>query len=90
MFEHDPKCDVCGDSQSHGTWLTSEEAAKYLKVKVRTLLFWVRQGNVPAYALSGTRRRVWRFRKPDLDAFLLARPVVISQVPAAPAERRGI
>jgi excisionase family DNA binding protein len=55
------------------TWLNTEEAARYLGVKPRTLLFWVRQGNIPAYALSGTRRRVWRFRKEDLDAALLSR-----------------
>lgn len=69
-------------------WLTSSEAAAYLKVKVRSLLLWVRQGQVPAYALSGTKRRVWRFRKLDLDAVLLSRPVVISKTPAGPAERR--
>ena len=43
-------------------WLTAIEGAKYLKVKVRTLLLWVRQGKVKAFALSGTKRRVWRFR----------------------------
>jgi excisionase family DNA binding protein len=38
-------------------WLTAAEAAAYLKVKSRTLLLWVRQGKVKAFALSGTRRR---------------------------------
>jgi len=33
-------------------WLTAAEAAQYLKVKVRTLLLWVRQGKVKAFALS--------------------------------------
>ena len=32
-------------------------------MKVRTLLLWVRQGKVKAFALSGTKRRVWRFRR---------------------------
>jgi len=32
-------------------WLTAVEAAQYLKVKVRTLLLWVRQGKVKAFAL---------------------------------------
>ena len=41
-------------------WLTAVEAAQYLKVRVRTLLLWVRQGKVKAFALSGTKRRVWR------------------------------
>jgi excisionase family DNA binding protein len=60
-------------------WLTGEEAAAYLKVKTRSLLLWVRQGKVQAYALSGTKRRVWRFRREDLDAALLGKPVISSQ-----------
>jgi excisionase family DNA binding protein len=78
-------------------WLTAAEAARYLKVKRRSLLLWVRQGRIKAYALSGTRRRVWRFRKHDLDSTLLSRDstllpraVVISETPAAPAERKDI
>jgi excisionase family DNA binding protein len=55
-------------------WLTAVEAAGYLKVKVRTLLLWVRQGKVKAFALSGTKRRVWRFRHSVLDAALLNPP----------------
>jgi hypothetical protein len=33
-------------------WLTSDEAALYLKIERRTLLQWVRQGKVRAYILS--------------------------------------
>jgi excisionase family DNA binding protein len=51
-------------------WLTSDEAAQHLKVKPRTLLFWVRQGKVKGYKLSGTKRHVWRFLRSDLDAAL--------------------
>lgn len=51
-------------------WLTAAEAAAYLKVRVRTLLLWVRQGKIKGYALSGTKRRVWRFLVDDLDAKL--------------------
>jgi excisionase family DNA binding protein len=69
-------------------WLTAAEAASYLKVKPRSLLLWVRQGKVQAYALTGTQRRVWRFRKQDLDAALLSRPVVSSDAPAVLTERR--
>ena len=53
-------------------WLTTTEAARYLKVKERTLLLWVRQGKVRGYALSGSKRRVWRFRKDDLDSGLFS------------------
>jgi excisionase family DNA binding protein len=69
-------------------WLTVAEAAKYLKVKHRTLLFWVRQGKVRAFALSSTKRRVWRFRQADLDAALLESSVLPSVAPSVrPAER---
>jgi excisionase family DNA binding protein len=68
-------------------WLTAAEASAHLKVKPRSLLLWVRQGKVQAYALTGTQRRVWRFRKEDLDAALLSRPVVSSDAPAVLTER---
>jgi excisionase family DNA binding protein len=71
-----------------GEWLTAGEAAAYLKVKVRTLLLWVRQGKVKGFALSGTKRRVWRFRRQDLDAALLESAVLPSESPSVrPAER---
>jgi excisionase family DNA binding protein len=69
------------------TWLTLSEAARHLKVKPRTLALWARQGKVKAYALSGTSRHVWRFRAEDLDAALLASPVLPSSPSSAvPAE----
>jgi excisionase family DNA binding protein len=69
-------------------WLTVTEAANHLKVKPRTLLLWVRQGKMKAFALSGTKRRVWRFRHADLDAALLESSVLPSISPSVrPAER---
>ncbi|MGA7557882.1 MAG: helix-turn-helix domain-containing protein, partial [Terriglobales bacterium] len=69
-------------------WLTVAEAAQHLKIKPRTLLLWVRQGKVKAFALSGTQRRVWRFRQADLDAALLESTVLPSTTPSVrPAER---
>lgn len=73
---------------SHSEWLTATEAAAYLKVKARTLLFWVRQGKVKAFALSGTKRRVWRFRQTDLDGVLLESPVLPSIPLSVRSERR--
>jgi excisionase family DNA binding protein len=71
-------------------WLTANEAAQYLKVRVRTLLLWVRQGKVKGFALSGIKRRVWRFRRQDLDAALLESAVLPSESPSVrPAERMG-
>ncbi len=72
----------------HLEWLTAAEAAAHLKIKVRTLLLWVRQGKVKAFALSGTKRKVWRFRQSDLDAALLESTVLPSLPPSVrPAER---
>ena len=69
-------------------WLTATEAAGYLRVKVRTLLLWARQGRVKGFALSGTTRKVWRFRCTDLDAALLEPSVLPSETPSVrPAER---
>ena len=71
-------------------WLTAAEAAHYLRVKVRTILLWARQGKVKGFALSGTTRKLWRFRKSDLDAALLESPVLPSEPPSVrPAERMG-
>jgi excisionase family DNA binding protein len=52
-------------------WMTTKEAAQYLKVPPRTLLDWARRGSVRGYKLSGTERHVWRFLQEDLDAALL-------------------
>jgi len=57
-------------------WLTPAEAAAYYKVKPGSLLNWVRQGRVPAYKMSGTKRHIWRFRREDLDAALLSNRVL--------------
>lgn len=59
-------------------WLTAAEAAAYLKVKVRTLLEWTRQGKVKGYILSGTHRVTWRFLVLDLDATMKAPSVAES------------
>jgi excisionase family DNA binding protein len=56
--------------QTPSEWLTTAEAAAYLRTKPRTLLKWVREGSMKAWPLHGTRRRTWRFRKEDLDSAL--------------------
>jgi len=62
-------------------WLTAAEAAAYLKVEVRTLLKWTRKGQLKGYSLSGSKRRVWRYLRADLDAALFGNPVVIDSQP---------
>lgn len=59
--------------QHETEWLTAREAAAHLRVKARTLLLWTRQGRVNGYALSGSKRRVWRYLREDLDAALLGK-----------------
>lgn len=73
------------------TWFTTAEAARYLKVKTRTILFWARSRKIKAYPLTGTKRRVWRFLHCDLDAFLIhSRPVLSSaQLSVRSTERRA-
>ncbi len=58
-------------------WLTSREAASYLRIESRTLLQWAREGKVKGHVLSGIRRHVWRFRHVDLDAMLLKQSVAL-------------
>jgi len=69
-------------------WLEAKEGAAYLKVKPRTLLLWTRQGKIKGYALSGAKRRRWRYRREDLDAALIGRPVVLSEAPSVLNEGR--
>jgi excisionase family DNA binding protein len=51
-------------------WLNSREAAAYLGVAARTVVFWARTGRIPAHRLSGAQRITWRFRSDELDGFL--------------------
>jgi len=71
-------------------WLTAEEAAAHLKVKTRTLLLWVRQKKFRGYVLSGIKRRVWRFRKADLDTILFAHDAgVLFSIPPSVLVTKG-
>ena len=69
-------------------WMTTDEAASYLKVKPRTLLLWSRQGKVKGYPLSGTKRRVWRYRREELNAAVFGDPVICSVTPSVLFEGR--
>src|SRR5689334_15632129 len=68
--------------QQQTEWLTVQEAADHLRVKTRTLLLWTRQGKINGYVLSGTRRRVWRYLRTELDAAVLGRPMLCSISPS--------
>ncbi len=54
--------------QSDSSWLTTEEAARYLRINVGTLRRWAREGTIPAAKLGN--RGGFRFKREDLDRFL--------------------
>lgn len=56
-------------AEEHADVLTAEEAAKYLRVSLKTLYRLVAAGRVPGQKVG----RMWRFRQSDLVAFLQAR-----------------
>src|SRR5579871_3083788 len=61
-------------------WMTAEEAAGYLKIERKTLLAWVRRGQIRAYHLSGNKRCIYRFRQQDLDASMAVTAVYQNSV----------
>jgi excisionase family DNA binding protein len=71
-------------------WLTAKEAAAYLQMKPKTLLLWVRQGRMPGYKLSGTKRHVWRFLQSDLDTAIRSNAVLPSIPPSVRPEEGRI
>jgi excisionase family DNA binding protein len=78
---------LCSETGREFQWLTASEASIYLRIKPRTLLHWARTGKVRGFALSGTKRRIWRFLVSDLDAALLKETVLGSETLSVSAER---
>ena len=74
-----PAGPILMNNSNETLWLTSREAASYLKVEARTILMWARQGKVKGYVLSGTRRQTWRFLHTDLDAMLTGPSVALTK-----------
>ncbi len=54
-------------------WLTTAEAASYLRVHPETLRNWARKREIPAAKLGN--RGGFRFKREDLDRFLADRRV---------------
>lgn len=46
-----------------------DEAANYAKLHPKTLQRLARENVIRAYAILGTQRKRWRFRKSDIDAW---------------------
>lgn len=57
--------------EQHEGWIRTPEAAKYLGVHVETVRRWAREGVIPAAKLGN--RGGFRFKRDDLDRFLVAR-----------------
>ena len=45
--------------------ITPEEAAQYIRVDVRTIYRWLKDGTLPGAKIGDN----WRIRKSDIDAF---------------------
>lgn len=87
---YNPLAEISLDT-SRSTWLTAAEAAHYLNIKTRTILFWARARKIKAYSLTGTKRHVWRFLLSDLDGILIhSRPVISSAQPSVLENERSI
>jgi excisionase family DNA binding protein len=55
-------------------FLTAEEASRFLGgMHPRTLTRWAREGYIPAYPMGEGKRRLWRFRRHDLEEWMLGR-----------------
>ena len=56
-------------------WMTAKEAAQYLRCAVKTIYNYKCNGQLRGYNLGGRRKGVLRFKKADLDAFVLGKRV---------------
>lgn len=55
-----------------GQWLTAQDVAQLLHVRIETVRRWIRQGELPVLEL-GSPRTVYRIRPADLDQFVWQR-----------------
>jgi excisionase family DNA binding protein len=96
-----PACFQHTVSSDSNPFLTPEQAANFLGgMNPRTLTRWAREGLIPAYPMGEGKRRLWRFRREDLQEWMLARrsgPQLLAStndrrtlVPATDASERRI
>jgi len=52
---------------------STEEAAEYVGLHPKTMERMARRGEVPAYPISGARRKTWRYYRNELDEWLRGR-----------------
>jgi excisionase family DNA binding protein len=55
------------------SYVSAQEAARFISVSPKTLTRLARAGMIPAHALGDGVRRRWRFLKSELDAWMQTR-----------------
>jgi excisionase family DNA binding protein len=74
MTEHNAPESTSTLDSSRERFLSPIEAANYLNgLNPRTVTRWAREGYLPAYPIGEGKRRLWRFRRGDLEGWLLSR-----------------
>ncbi len=59
---------------SASRFLNAEEAAAFLGgLNARTVVRWAREQYIPAFPIGEGKRRLWKFLKDDLEAWMMAR-----------------
>jgi excisionase family DNA binding protein len=51
-------------------YVSSDEAASFLKLNPRTVQRLAREGNIPAHPFGERRRKTWRFLLSELDEWM--------------------
>jgi hypothetical protein len=61
-------------NETSASFLNAEQAAQFLGgLNSRTVTRWSREGYLPAYPLGEGKRRIWRYLREDLAAWMLGR-----------------
>ena len=63
-----PSTPMTGHEPDDGPLWTAEDVAEYLRLKPGTVRKMAREGELPAIRL----KRSWRFRKADIDRYIIA------------------
>jgi excisionase family DNA binding protein len=54
-------------------YVTSDEAASFLRLNLRTVQRLAREGTIPAHPFGERSRKTWRFLLSELDAWMKAK-----------------
>ena len=54
------------DEMINDSWISLEDAAKYLGVKKETVRTWIKKTDIPAHKIG----KLWKFKKSELDAWV--------------------